>query len=314
MNKSTIIFLSFFVYPLLAMDNDLNFKLYSAATNRTPNLDLIQTLIAAKADVNHFVYTKSLLHWIAIYGTEKACIILLEAGANPNTNVSQFGAVISTPLMAAIERKFIKASCLMIEKGANIYTRNSKGYSVLGRACGMNLPAVCKLLIEKQADINIQDKNSYTPLMMSIARWNNSICKLLLKNGADLHARTKHAETPLIIAARMHARDFTLAILNHSLFPSKTEAKYLMYSLARLRTQNSQIAILLYRQAKSLLAPWLLYGIATPNKAACINLLQMRALDNARAFEQCPVSLLNPECIDETIQSLIQNQLGNKEL
>lgn len=299
------------------MQDDLNQQLSIAAVQEYPDKEQIYSLIAAKADVNYISGDRSILHWATTLGHQKACMILLKADANPNTNAQKIGSHTPnpTPLMAAIDRKFTEVSCLIIENGANIHVKDSNDRNALWMACDKNLPEVCKLLIEKRANINNQDKIDYlTPLMISIMRWNTPLCKLLLKNGANLHAQSKDTETPLIIAAKMNAQDLTLATLNHVFFPSKTEAKFLMYSLFRLRTQ-SQIASLLYRHlAKSLLAPWLLFGIALNNKQACIDLLQMHDTHSNRAFEHYSVSLLYPEYIDETIQSLIQNQLGNKEL
>jgi len=335
MNQALLIFMLFFALPINAMQNpleaalyhlafhqpgtELNQQLSSAATQENPDKEQIRSLIAAKADINYISNDRSILHWAASLGHEKACMILLEAGANPNTNAQSgwnngWHTTNPTPLMAAIDHKFIEASCLMIEEGADIHIKNSYDRNALWMACEKNLPEVCKLLIEKQADINIQDKvDQLTPLMIGILRWNTPLCKLFLKNGADLHIRSKHAETVLIMAARMNAQDLTLAMLNHVLFPSKTESKFFMYSLARLRTTNP-IANFLYKEAKSLLAPWLLHDIASKNKQACIDLLEMQNIHSNRAFEHFPVSLLNPECINKTIESLIQNQLGNIEL
>lgn len=315
MKKSLLIFLLFLALPINAMQ-DLNEQLLNIATTTiNPNPVQIRSLIAAKADVNHIpVYIgQSVLYWAAILGKRTACMVLLEAGANPNTNAQLIGAN-PTPLMAAIDHKFTEVCFLMIEQGTDIHIKDSNDRNALWMACEKNLPEVCKLLIEKQADINIHDKvDQLTPLMIGILRWNTPLCKLFLKNGADLHIRSKHAETVLIMAARMNAQDLTLAMLNHVLFPSKTESKFFMYSLARLRTTN-RIANFLYRQAKSLLAPWLLHDIASKNKQACIDLLEMQNIHSNRAFEHFPVSLLNPECINKTIESLIQNQLGNIEL
>lgn len=329
MKKSLLIFLLFLTLPINAMQDllctafhqpgtELNQQLSRAAVQENPDLEQIHSLIAAKADVNYISNARSILHWATTLGHQKACMILLKLGANPNnTNAQQIGWITATPtpLMAAIDRKFSEVSCLMIEKGAYIHVKDSNNRNALWMACNKDLPEICKLLIAKQANINIQDKiDQTTPLMISIMRWNTPLCKLLLRSSASLRARSKDGETPLIMAAKMNAQDLTLAILNHVLFPSKTEAKFLMYSLARLRTTD-QIANTLYRyQAKSILAPWLLYGIASKSKQACIDLLEMHDTHTYRAFDHYPVSLLNPECIDTTIQSLIQNQLGNKDI
>jgi ankyrin repeat protein len=318
MKKSLPIYLLLIALPIKTMDNDLNLQLCRAVSHTNPNREQIYSLIAAKADVNYlFASNRSLLHWAASWSYQKSCMILLELGANPNTNAQLIGVhtVNPTPLMAAIDNKLTEVSCLMIKQGADIHVKDSNDRTALWMACDKNIPQVCKLLIEKKADINIQDKiDHHTPLMISTLRWSTPLCKLLLRSGADLRIRSKYAETALIIAAKKNAIEPILAMLNHVLFPSKTEIKTVMYSLFRLRTTN-RIASELYRyQAKSLLVPWLLYGIASKNKQACIDLLEMNNTHSKRAAEYYPVSFLNPDRINLTIRSLIQNQLGNIDL
>jgi len=350
MKKSLLIFMLSLALPIKAMQDSPNQQLLGAVLQENPNQDQIHALIAAKADVNHFPdseavlqmatafgdlstqiaitndakylpNSRSLLHCAATFGCQKACIILLEAGANPNTQNNGYRTVFTTPLMAAINRDAIESIRLMIEKGAYINARDFFHCNALIVACHTSNVDVCRLLIEKRADVNSRTRVDHgTPLMTCISTANTPIniqvCKLLLRNGADLHARTKQiGTTALIMAAQSIAREPILAMLNHVLFPRKTEAQFFMYSLARLRTQNNEIANLLYRQAKSLLAPWLLYDIATKNKLSCVDLLQMRPKHAIRrAFEEYSISELNPGWIDETIQVLIQNQLGNTEL
>lgn len=294
MNKSIILLSMFFMYPLMAMDNDLNGKLYRAATHKTPNLDQIRTLIEAKADVNHFVHLQSVLHWTITYGTQKACLMLLEAGANPN-NVKQGEAhTFSTPLIGAINHGYIDASRLMIENGADIHLEDSYGFTPLWAACNKNLFPICKLL-------------------MSAIYGNIHLFKLLLANGANFHANPED-ETVLLTAAKHNQYKMIVAILNHVLFPSKSkaQARAVMYSLARLRATNPIINEL-SRHAKSLLAPWLLWNSITPaNKDACINLMEMRDKYGRCAFGYFSISLLNPKNIDETIHYLIKGQLNGE--
>lgn len=309
--------------PIKAME-DLNEQLLKAVLHENPDPDQIRSLIAAKADVNSSPGSAPdrypVLHWAVIAENQEVCIVLLEAGANPNTVEYRKNAdepfCYPTPLMKAISSysDYTKAICLMIEKKADIQVQDQRGCDALWWACQKDRTSICELLLKNKGDANTQDREcNYTSLMLCARNNNADICTRLLRNGAKLHARSNHSGTALHQAALYRSGRAIIAMLSHALFPRKTEAQFLMYSLARLRKTN-QIANFLYKEAKSLLAPWLLYGIASKNKQATIDLLQIPDLDSRSAFEYYLVSFLYPEYIDETIQSLIQNQLGNIEL
>jgi len=311
--------------PIKAME-DLNEQLLKAVLHENPDPDQIRSLIAAKADVNSSPGSAPdrypVLHWAVIAENQEFCIVLLEAGANPNTVEHRKNAdapfCYPTPLMKAIAAysDFTKVIGLMIEKKADVQVKDQRGCDALWWACQKNHSAICELLIKNKADVNTQDNDFNYTALMHCARMNNAhLCTLLLRNGANLRRCSENTSWTALHHAAIHKSAATIpAMLNHVLFPSKTEAKFLMYSLFRLRTTN-RIASELYRhQAKSFLAPCLLYGIATANKTACIELLKMYDYNLKRAAEYFSVSLLNPECIEGTIQSLIQNQLGNKDI
>ena len=116
---------------------------------------------------------RSIFHWATTFGHEKACLILLEAGADPNIHDQATNRPNPTPLMAAINREFSEVSCLMIEKDVDIHVKDSNARNALWMAWEKNLPQVCKLLIEKKANVNLQDKiDQLTPLMVCALRWN----------------------------------------------------------------------------------------------------------------------------------------------
>lgn len=99
-----------------------------------------------------------------------------------------------TPINVACDSGNIEMARFLIEKGADVNTKNDAGMTPL---MGNNNPDFVRLLIEKGADVNVKDVSGLTPLHMA---QNSGIAGFLIASGADVNARDEVGSTPLHIA------------------------------------------------------------------------------------------------------------------
>jgi hypothetical protein len=127
-----------------------------------------------------------LLNLAARNGRVEIMLMLLEGGAEAEAK----DKVGRTPLMSAVQSRNPEAINLLVQKGANVNSRDSQDGTALLRAAGTygNAPTVVAL-IGAGADVNAADRNGQTPLMWA-ARWGDAArVEALLKAGAKLDAR-----------------------------------------------------------------------------------------------------------------------------
>lgn len=102
---------------------------------------------------------------------------------------------------------------VLLELGANVNARNSKGESLLNRSIysicinANNGLALLDLLLSYDADVNLPDSTGYTPLMNIAIRGpgyaSDSVLEKLIRAGADIDTLTNNAgETVLDIASK----------------------------------------------------------------------------------------------------------------
>jgi len=90
--------------------------------------------------------------------------ILLEAKADPNA------ALLSgeTPLMTAVDKGNADAARALVEHGANVNLKESRGgQTALMWAVANKHPEIVKLLVEHGADVRARSKGDFTPLLFA---------------------------------------------------------------------------------------------------------------------------------------------------
>lgn len=122
---------------------------------------------------------------------------LLDSGANIEERDPLDG---STPLYAAAEMRKEGIVRLLIERGANIEARNSRGETPLIVAAVMGSLPIVQQLIDAKADVNAVSHLGTTPLMSAMHRSKEDIVRLLVNNNADMNTETMLGQTPLISA------------------------------------------------------------------------------------------------------------------
>jgi len=58
-----------------------------------------------------------------------------------------------------------------------------------------------QLLLEKGADIESKNKDGWTPLLRAVEKGHKAIVQLLLEKGADIESKDWNGSTPLVWAA-----------------------------------------------------------------------------------------------------------------
>jgi ankyrin repeat protein len=135
------------------------------------------------------------LWWAAFRGDVGTAELLIAKGANVDGVGSRF------PLMAASRNGHLEMVQLLIDRGAQVNSRNVHG-TPLSYAAEANRIEVMRFLLEKGADIDGKDDRYYrwTPLMRAAAVGSVEAVKFLLEKGANPRFKDTRGDTPRSIA------------------------------------------------------------------------------------------------------------------
>ncbi len=119
---------------------------------------------------------------------------------------------IAPDLVTAIRDKDSQAVRELIEKGADINTRDSEGNTALILASFYASPQCVALLLEKGAEVNTANKAGVTALIRAATDYEKT--RSLVDAGARVQTRTTElGNTPLILAARRAGNSRTVELL-----------------------------------------------------------------------------------------------------
>ena len=117
---------------------------------------------------------------------------LLEKGANVNTRDKWDHC---TPLVLASEKGYLDLARLLLEKGADVGMDAPQGQTALSNALDNGHMDLAGLLLRNGADINTRVFGGDTLLISASAAGKTKIVKWLLQNGADLSAKDSEGKT-----------------------------------------------------------------------------------------------------------------------
>ncbi|XP_025025282.1 ankyrin-3-like [Python bivittatus] len=196
--------------------------------------DLVQILLKNGAlidakDERH----QTALSYAVSKGYEKTVKVLLEGGANVDSNITDAAfnsnnqslfkllleyarglsseTMVST-LFKAIEKDLHGIVAALIERGTDINVRNEEQYTPLLVACEMGKIKSAKVLIEKGANLKDKAPNSSSTLHLAVQAGAFSIAKMLLQKGIDPNITAQGDQTPLHVAA-IHNRGALVDLL-----------------------------------------------------------------------------------------------------
>jgi len=121
-----------------------------------------------------------------------------------------------TPLLYALDRSgSSEAAQLLLDHGASVRARNTKGQTPLHLSSKHDHPSVVASLLKICADVDTQDSNSMTPLLCALSRFgSDEASRLLLAHGASFRARNENGQTPLHLASRHDHPGVVAELLN----------------------------------------------------------------------------------------------------
>jgi len=122
---------------------------------------------------------------------------LIEKGGEVHTKTS----IGYTPLHSACFRGHLEMAKFLIEKGGEVNTKKSDGDTPLHDACYKGHLEIVKLLIQKGAEVNAKGSDDEkTPLHYACMQNHSKATKFLIENGADVDAKANDGLTPLLWA------------------------------------------------------------------------------------------------------------------
>lgn len=160
------------------------------------------------------------LHWAVAQGHKPLVTLLLEGGADINSQCSDTKEHEKTPLHLAVSRGDIAMVQLLLKRGANVNLQTSKKASALYLALGFedaifkdsyffersenqvksqreNKEEIIELLIQNGANPNYLSRNRISSLHIAVIVQSERIVRLLLDNGAEVDLADSAGFTPL---------------------------------------------------------------------------------------------------------------------
>jgi len=165
---------------------------------RGRNMEMLKSLIAAKADVNAPLPDGSTaLAWAAYEDDTAAVELLLNAHAKAAV-ADEYG---ETPLSLASANGNAAIVKKLLEAGADANAARWNGETPLMLASRAGNPAAVQLLLERGAKADaVEARKGQNALMWAAAEGHAEACALLLKSGASPNSTSKGGFSPLIFA------------------------------------------------------------------------------------------------------------------
>ena len=199
----------------LLLDSDANVNartelgktaLYEAA-KRDDTIDIVQTLLDNKADVNAFGTEYRPLIAAAEHDSMAALQLLIDRGADTEvTGGTGRMSPVGTALHQAVFYGKERSVKLLIQNGAAIEARNSDDDTVLIFAASRGSMNLVKLLLEKGANIEATGELGFTPLHNAAFFNEADIARVLLEYGAKTDSQDERGRTPLQLAEQKHSK------------------------------------------------------------------------------------------------------------
>ncbi|KAH6718700.1 hypothetical protein BKA61DRAFT_652397 [Leptodontidium sp. MPI-SDFR-AT-0119] len=133
------------------------------------------------------------LHLAVYFGVGAIVALLLEKGAELETK-DNYGR---TPLSWATEHGHAAVVALLLEKGAELETKDNYSRTPLSWAAENDYAAVVALLLEKGAELETKDIDGRTPLSWATKNEHAAVVALLLEKGTELETKNNYGRTPL---------------------------------------------------------------------------------------------------------------------
>jgi ankyrin repeat protein len=141
---------------------------------------MVKLLLAAGADANVLVGSRTVLHWAAEEGHQDIAEILVVSGADVNAHELNYG---KTPAEFAMAKDHSEIAKMLIDKGAHIPPLHFTLY--------MKDRDKARSLIQEGADVNGRTSYGTAPLHVAVSSMLEQLVALLINEGADVNARAQ---------------------------------------------------------------------------------------------------------------------------
>lgn len=185
------------------------------------HLTTVELLLAAGANVDVKDDEDRTALMLAVKGNYgKISALLVKSGANPNTKYVDADGEVHNLLMDAIMVENLEFALLLVENGADLYYKDSKGVTTLLQASHRGMTEVVAALLEKHSKtkernyIDEPSEEGVTPLIAACSEGHKEVVDLLIKAGADVNAKDKDATNALMAAAARGQKDVVQSLLN----------------------------------------------------------------------------------------------------
>ena len=164
------------------------------------NIEVVQGLIAAGADVDEPGDLGTPLHVAALKDNVAIGRILLDHGARIEATSEPYEM---RPLHVAASYGSPAVAAMLLERGAEVDPKELSGRTPLVLAVTFGHPEVAKALLAHGAHVDASDvKSGWTPLDLAILRGSRDLAELLLDRGASLDPVYINSPIPLVLAAK----------------------------------------------------------------------------------------------------------------
>jgi ankyrin repeat protein len=161
------------------------------------NMEMVQTLLAAGADVNHASVYGTPLTFAAFDSRPEIVKLLLEKGAT----VSAGRPDQITPLMLAARAGQVEVIRELLARGAVTNGADNNGSTALSHAAREGNAEAVAVLLQAGSAVDTADAEGWTPLMHAAVNGHAAVVRQLLDKGASVAAKDKQGRTALLLAA-----------------------------------------------------------------------------------------------------------------
>ncbi|KAJ6014428.1 ankyrin repeat-containing domain protein [Penicillium herquei] len=177
---------------------------------RNGHIELIKSLLLQGVTPNFMVGGYTPIQLAARYGHYSSAKLLLEYGANPDTQ-DNFDR---SALYNAAVHNDGKLTRLLLSHHANANLQDTNGSTALIVAATMGNRAAVEPLIEFGADPNIKDNEGDFPLIQAVRSDSPDIIELLFKSDLDMNLQDANDGTALICAAVLKQEEMITLLLS----------------------------------------------------------------------------------------------------
>lgn len=218
------------ILSLIQKGHDVNVENMRGSTplifaSRAGYISTIEILLENGADIDHKCDKRAMsaLMWALHYEQEAVARYLVQKGANIHDRNTKGW----TPLMIASKHGYDAVVRLMIEKGADIEETTIRRHTAFLICCQYGQDIVARRLIQAKANINVIDSAGWTPLMDACEEGHFRIVRLLLDHNVKLDPKNNESQTALAIAKSKGFNKIADLLIKHG---AKMAAVFGMFS------------------------------------------------------------------------------------